>query len=74
MPDARRTTCQNCREHADKVGPISWRGYCAVCGPELAQAAASDLHYHRGPKFERWRLRLAASVGAVLVDDVSETG
>ncbi len=56
------------------VGPISWRGYCGECGPKLAAAAADDLHYHRGPKFDRWRHQIAASVGAVLLDDVQETG
>jgi hypothetical protein len=70
MPDGRRTTCQDCGKHSDTVGPISWRGYCGKCGPARAHAAADDLHYHRGPKFERWRAQLAASVGGVLLDEL----
>ena len=70
MPDGRRVKCKRCGKHANTVGPISWRGFCGVCGPLLAEQAADDLHYHRGPVFALWRERLAASVGAVLVDDL----
>jgi hypothetical protein len=68
MPDGRRVNCQNCGKHADEVGPISWRGKCGKCGPMLAMQAADDLHYHRGPVFALWRARIAASVGAALLD------
>jgi predicted amidophosphoribosyltransferase len=74
MPDKTRVRCQVCKRHRNEVGPISWRGYCERCGLELAREAAANLHQHNGPKFEHWRRRLAASVGAVLVDDASETG
>lgn len=33
-------------------------------------AALDDLHFHRGPVFERWRRAMALSVGGVLVDDL----
>jgi len=32
----------------------------------LKRAALEQLHYHRGPVFEDWRERVAASVGAVI--------
>jgi hypothetical protein len=71
MPDGRRKNCQSCGKHADVVGPISWRGKCGACGPRLAIEAADDLHFHRGPVFNLWRQRIAASVGAVILDDVT---
>jgi len=49
---------------------ISWRGKCGECGPAIHEANNDDLHYHRGPYFMHWRRATAASVGAVLVDDV----
>jgi len=70
MPDARRAKCQNCGKHRDDVGPLSWRGYCGPCGVALNRAASSDLHYHEGPKFQRWRAGMAASVGGVLLDEL----
>ena len=66
MGDARRAICKDCNGHRDDVGVLSWRGYCSICGPKRAEFAADDLHYHRGPYFERWRVNIAASVGAVL--------
>lgn len=33
-----------------------------------AEAAAVELHEHEGPFFDKWRVRLAASVGATLLD------
>jgi len=55
------------------VGPISWRGKCGDCGPRLAEQAADELHYHSGPVFDLWRVRIAASVGAVLLDEPRES-
>lgn len=65
-----RATCRVCGKHAREVGPISWAGYCSVHGPQVRDQANDDMHYHRGPYFDHWRRRMAASVGAVLVDDV----
>jgi hypothetical protein len=31
--------------------------------------ANDDLHYHQGPYFQKWRAAMAASVGAVLLDN-----
>ena len=69
MPDGRRRTCKVCGRHMDEVGPISWRGYCGEHGVEINRAANHDMHYHTGHYFERWRVSMAASVGAVFPND-----
>ena len=74
MPDMRRASCRVCGVHRDVAGPISWRGKCGECGPRLFVEACDDLHFHRGPVFELWRARMAACVGAVLVDDLDLDG
>lgn len=70
MGDVRRARCKECHKHRDEVGVLSWRGYCGPCGKHLATQAAAHLHYHEGEKFTDWRRGMAASVGAVLVDDI----
>ena len=69
MPDFRRANCRNCNRHRDEIGPLSWTGLCGTCGPLLSEQANKDLHYHQGPVFDRWRERMAASVGARLIDE-----
>lgn len=73
MPDFRRANCKNCKRHRDECGPLSWSGLCAICGPMLAEQNADDLHFHRGEGLRRWRLGMAASIGAVLVDEADES-
>ncbi len=73
MPDARRAKCKGCGQRREVVGELSWRGFCGVCGPAKAIAAASDLHHHQGPFFRTWREQMAASVGAVLLEPVDTT-
>ena len=29
-----------------------------------------EQHHHNGPTFDYWRTRIAASVGAILIDDL----
>ena len=70
MADRRRASCRRCGKHRSEVGLISWYGYCGTCGPEVRNQANDDMHYHRGPVFEHWRRRGAASYGAILVDDL----
>jgi hypothetical protein len=72
MPDWTRANCQICGKHRDDVGPITWRGYCAKCARRREVDALDDLHFHRGPTFAAWRRGMAASVGAVILDDVLE--
>ena len=61
--------CRKCGVHRDEGASLSKRGYCTKCGPALHRQQLDDLHYHRGPYFKAWRQALAASVGAVLLDD-----
>lgn len=61
--------CRNCGLHRDEGASLSKRGLCETCRHALHVQANDDLHYHRGPVFHRWRAAMAASVGAVLLDD-----
>jgi len=70
MPDYRRRNCKECGGYYTVVGPLSWRGLCAVCGPKRSDENADALHTMTGPHVARWRRGMAASVGAVLLDDV----
>jgi len=69
VPDLRRANCIYCQRHTSEAGPISWSGACPSCGEERGRQALLQLDAHRGPIFQRWRARLAASVGAALLDD-----
>ena len=69
LPRADYTTCKECGRHTDEVGPLSHVRLCAGCGVRLARQAALDLSEHRGHYFKRWRAGMAASVGAVLLDE-----
>lgn len=67
-----RVRCQHCGGHRDEVGGISHTGKCSACGQALLTENIYGLHYHRGPAFDRWRKGIAASVGAVFVDNAPE--
>lgn len=73
MSNTTRVHCKRCKSHKDTVGPLSWRGYCGVCGPQIADAATDQQHHHSGEYFERWRRGMAACVGGVLLDDARES-
>jgi hypothetical protein len=45
---------------------------CAEHGDERMRDNLSELRAHSGPYFRRWRERIAASVGGVLLDDLRE--
>lgn len=64
--------CRNCGAERRNGVEISWQGYCGTCGPAIRNQANDDMHYHRGHYFKHWRRAMAASVGAVLVDDIIE--
>lgn len=69
MPDLRRSNCRRCGGHKSEVGSISWRGKCLSCGLLSEREAIYQLANHDGPVFEYWRIRTAASVGAIIPDD-----
>jgi hypothetical protein len=53
---------------------MSWTGQCQPCALEALSENISGIALHRGPAFYRWRRAMAASVGAVLVDEPPESG
>jgi len=61
-------TCRECGRHADDVGELSHTRLCVECGRARLRDAVIEQVEHRGPTFEYWRTRIAASVGAVLLD------
>jgi hypothetical protein len=63
-----------CRECGTPTDPqdLSRRKKCATCGARLLEENARGIASHSGPAFDRWRRSMAASVGAVLLDDVLE--
>lgn len=74
MPDTRRARCKDCGGHRDDVGALSWLGFCIECGNRRRNENATQLHTMTGPAVTRWRRGMAASVGAVLVDDLDLDG
>jgi hypothetical protein len=69
MPDYRRRWCKGCDKRTEEVGPLSWSGLCSECGPRRLRENVLGLHTMTGEPVLRWRRGMAASVGAVLVDD-----
>jgi hypothetical protein len=50
---------------------LSLTGLCPDCSESIQADALKQISEHRGPYFKLWRQRMAASVGGVLLDDVS---
>lgn len=62
--------CKGCGRHYSEVGELSWQGWCPDCWNARLMENVDGLHTMSGPAVKRWRRGVAASVGAVLVDDV----
>jgi hypothetical protein len=58
-----------CGRHVDECGRLSARYKCADCGLGRMVDNIGQMIEHGGPNFERWRRRVAASVGAAFPDD-----
>jgi hypothetical protein len=71
MPRSTYKTCKSCGGHASEVGELSWTRLCRTCGLARAEAMYDGLTTRSGPAFQYWRRRIAASVGGVLVDDLT---
>lgn len=67
-------SCKVCGISRDVAGHITGTGKCLSCATDIETANIMQLRDHAGPYFHHWRQRLAASVGAVLVDDLENTG
>jgi hypothetical protein len=73
MPRLDYKTCRVCGKHADEVGELSHTRLCIPCGQSNLRAAVLEQKNHNGPTFQHWRRRIAASVGASILDDVTLT-
>jgi hypothetical protein len=71
MPDYRYKRCRLCHRSGEEVGDLSWQRLCIDCGGERRTANILQLNAHDGPWFDHWRRSMAASVGGVLLDDVT---
>lgn len=70
MPREDRKNCRHCKRHVSEVGPISHSGACSECGLARMNQNILELHARSGPSLIRWRRAIAASVGAVLLDEL----
>lgn len=70
MPRLAYKRCRKCKRSSGEVGELSWTRQCAYCGDSALVENVASMVAHRGPGFEKWRRSMAASVGAVLLDDV----
>jgi hypothetical protein len=70
MPRADYKTCRVCQGHTSQVGPLSHTRLCSNCGHARLKASIVEQANHNGPVFQYWRSRIAASVGARLLDAV----
>jgi hypothetical protein len=69
-----RSHCRGCDREREPDEVFSARGKCAECRIRPLVTNIRDLHAHRGEAFLRWRRSVAASVGAILIEDLeSET-
>jgi hypothetical protein len=69
MPKLTYKTCRECGRHTDEAGPLSHTRLCEVCSYNLLTENVIGLATRSGPALARWRRGMAASVGAVLLDD-----
>jgi hypothetical protein len=70
MPRLDYRHCKTCGRHASEVGNLSHTRLCPECGKATMNENIEGIATHSGPAFTRWRRAMAASVGAVLLDDV----
>ena len=73
MPRLDYRRCRNCGGHATEVGVLSHTRLCAKCSSELLAENVLGLHTMSNPARDRWRRGMAASVGAVLLDEQRKT-
>jgi hypothetical protein len=69
-----RHFCKSCGRARLPDELFSARGKCDVCGNGQMLEQTGQMRNHSGHHFEDWRRRMAASVGAVILDDKSEQG
>jgi len=65
-----RRDCRECGALATEVGRMSWTGKCPRCSEAALTENIIGLATHSGPALQRWRVGMAASVGAMLLDEL----
>lgn len=65
--------CRYCGRHSGEVGTLSWSRQCTECGLIHFYANMEGMLTMTGHYASHWRRRMAASVGAVLVDEPRTT-
>jgi len=70
MGDSRYKSCKGCGRPSFEVGILSWTRLCSGCSHERLDENITGLHTMTGPPVLRWRRQVAASVGAVLIEDI----
>lgn len=71
MPKPAYRTCRNCGGDREDVGTLTRSRLCIECAHLLERENNDGIHTKSGPAFKRWRRAMAASVGGVLLDDVT---
>ncbi len=69
MPRADYKTCRSCGRHVDECGELSHTRLCSACSVPRFTANLDAMRTMSGPYARRWRERMAASVGAQLLDE-----
>ena len=69
MPRPDYKTCKECGGHTSAVGPLSHTRLCRSCSIAREEQNFDGLKTHTGAAFLHWRRRIAASVGAGLLDE-----
>jgi hypothetical protein len=74
MGKRRTAVCRGCGKRRGEVTSLSWEGLCLTCGIQRLEENIWGLHLHEGDALKRWRRGMAASVGAILLDDLPDGG
>lgn len=69
MGDARYARCKGCGKSRDEVGELSWTRLCTTCALTRVESNVNQMVARSGPNFDLWRKRMAACVGAALLDE-----
>ena len=70
MPRLDYKTCRACGRHTSEVGLLSHTRLCNGCAHRRFRANAIQISLGAGPWHDYRRAQIAASVGAVILDDV----
>lgn len=69
MPRVDYKRCKVCGRPAGEVGPLSHARLCGDCADDRLVENVIGMATMTNPARDRWRRAMAASVGAVLLDE-----